>query len=70
MTPPSIHGSTRREREQYVIDAFRCISDCDNCGACQFLMGRPAEELYADYIEGRRDFREVTLEIRDGNRPG
>ncbi len=67
MTPPDIKGSTREEREQYVIEAFRCISDCDNCGACQFLKGRAAEELYADYIEGRREFREVTIAVRDSN---
>ena len=67
MTPPDIQHSTRREREQFVVEAFRCSSDCDNCGGCQFLMGRAAEELYADYIEGRRDFREITIEIRNGN---
>ena len=67
MTLPDIKGSTREEREQFVVEAFRCISDCDNCGACQFLKGRAAEELYADYIEGRRDFREITIEIRNGN---
>ncbi|MDD6552521.1 MAG: hypothetical protein PUF37_02890 [Prevotellaceae bacterium] len=64
MTAPDIHSSTREEREQYIIDAFRCIADCDNCGACQFLHGHPAEELYADYIEGRRSFRDITLELR------
>ena len=53
MTPPDIQHSTRREREQFVVEAFRCISDCDNCGACQFLKGRAAEEL--------------TIEIRNGN---
>lgn len=65
MTPPDIKGSTREEREQFVIES--CISDCDNCGACQFLRGRAAEELYADYIEGWHDFREITIEIRNSN---
>ncbi len=67
MTPPDIKGSTREEREQFVIETFRCISDCDNCGACQFLRGRAAEELYADYIEGWHDFREITIEIINSN---
>ena len=52
MTPPDIKNSTREEREHFVVEAFRCISD---------------EELYADYIEGRRDFREITIEIRNSN---
>lgn len=67
MTPLDIKGSTREEREQFVVEAFRCISNCDNCRACQFLEGRAAEALYADYIEGRRDFREITIEIRNSN---
>lgn len=64
MTEPDIHHSTREQREQYVIDTFRCISDCDNCGACQFLKGKAAEELYADFIDGKRSFRDITLEAR------
>ena len=65
MKEPNILHSTREEREQFAIDTFRCISDCDNCGACQFLKGRVAEELYADFIEGKRSFRDITIEARE-----
>jgi hypothetical protein len=62
MKAPDIDHSTRAERERFVIEEFRCKADCDLCGACQFLRGRPAEELYADYIDGLRSFMDVTRE--------
>ena len=35
------------------------------CGKCRILKGRDAEVLYADYIEGKRGYMDVTLEIRN-----
>ena len=32
---------------------------------CRILKGRDAETLYADYIEGKRSYMDVTLEIRN-----
>ena len=32
---------------------------------CRILKGRDAEILYADYIEGKRSYMDITLEIRN-----
>lgn len=60
MKEPDYLHSTREERERFVTEEFRCKADCDLCGACQFLRGRPAEEVYAPYIEGACSFQEAT----------
>lgn len=65
MTPPPIEQSTREERQAFVIDAWKCLHDCEMCGECRILKGKDAETLYADYIEGRRSYIDVTLDIRN-----
>lgn len=65
MQPPQIYNSTREERQAYVLEAWKCLHDCEACGKCHFLKGRDAEVLYADYIEGTRSYIDITLEIRD-----
>ena len=65
MIPPKIEESTREERRAYVIEAWKCLHDCEACGKCRILKGRDAELLYADYIEGVRTCMDVTLEIRN-----
>ncbi|MBO7301920.1 MAG: hypothetical protein J6U58_04340 [Bacteroidaceae bacterium] len=64
MTPPKIENSTREERHAYVIDAWQCLNDCEACGKCRILRGRDPETLYADYIEGIREYMDITLAIR------
>ena len=65
MQPPKVEDSTREERQAYVLDAWKCLHDCEACGKCRILKGRDAETLYADYIEGRRSYMDVTLEFRN-----
>ena len=65
MQAPKIDNSTREERQAYVLDAWKCLHDCEACGKCLILKGRDAETLYADYIEGKRSYMDVTLEIRN-----
>ena len=67
MLAPKIELSTAEERRAYVIDAWRCLHDCEACGKCRILKGKDAETLYADYIEGKRNYMDVTLEIRNRN---
>jgi hypothetical protein len=67
MAPPSIEVSTREERLAYVLGQWRCLHNCEICGKCSLLRGREAEVVYADYIEGRRSYMEITFEIRDIN---
>lgn len=64
MTAPGIEESTREERRAYVLEAWKCLNDCEACGKCRILKGRNAEALYADYINGTRSYMEITLEIR------
>ena len=64
MAAPDISTSTREERLAFVRDEFRCLHNCEICGKCAFLRGREAEEIYMDYIEGRRPFMEITFEQR------
>ena len=65
MTAPSIESSTREERLEYVRDEWKCLNNCRLCGKCHFLKGKSEEELYADYIDGKRSYMDITQEIRD-----
>lgn len=65
MTPPLMEQFTREERRAYVLDAWKCLHNCELCGKCHVLKGQDVETLYADYIEGRRSYMEVTLDIRN-----
>ena len=65
METPDIESSTREERLEFVRNEFRCLGNCPICGKCSFLRGREAEDLYADYIEGHRSFRDITAEHRN-----
>ena len=65
MQPPKIESSTQEERQAYVQEAWKCLHNCELCGKCHILRGRDAETLYADYIEGKRSYMDVTLEIRN-----
>lgn len=67
METPDIEYSTREERLEFVRNEFRCLGNCPICGKCSFLRGREAEDLYADYIEGRRTFLDITAEHRNIN---
>ena len=67
MQPPRIDNSTTEERRAYVQEAWKCLHDCAACGKYRIQIGRDAETLYADYIEGRRSYIDITLETR-GNR--
>ena len=64
MTPPKHDKLTREERHAYVLEAWKCLNDCEACGKCRILRGRDPETLYADYINGTRSYIEITLEIR------
>ena len=63
-TPPPIDTSTPEERALYVRSQWACMHNCELCGKCHFLKGKDAEQLYADYIQGRRPYLDITLELR------
>ena len=65
MTAPEIETSTREERLGFIRDEFKCLGNCPICGKCSFLRGREAEDIYSEYIDGLRSFREITAEHRN-----
>lgn len=65
MQPPKIDSFSAEERRAFVLDAWKCLHCCDECGKCSILKGRDAETLYADYIEGKRSYMDITLQIRN-----
>ena len=67
MIPPKITESSVEERRAFVLEAWKCLHDCEACGKCRVLKGKDAEVLYADYIEGIRSYMDITLEIRNRN---
>ena len=69
MVAPDIETSTREERLEFIREEFNCLGNCPICGKCSFLRGREAEDLYADYIEGHRSFRDITTEHRNSGHP-
>lgn len=64
MTSPDINNSTKEERRAYVLEAWKCLNDCEACGKCRILRGRDPETLYAEFIDGKRSYIDITLEIR------
>lgn len=65
MSAPKIATSTKEERRDYVQSEWKCLHNCEVCGKCRMLRGRSEEELYADYIEGKRSYLDITLELRN-----
>ena len=45
MTAPDINNSTKEERRAYVLEAWKCLNDCEACGKCRILRGRDPERL-------------------------
>ncbi len=55
-----IKDTTREEREQIVTESLGAMeSACDGCAA-------GIAEMYQDYIEGKRELREINAEYRSG----
>lgn len=65
MSAPKIATSTKEERRDYVQSEWKCLHNCEVCGKCRMLRGRSEEDLYADYIEGKRSYLDITLELRN-----
>ena len=48
-----------------VNELFHCHNgDCENCGICIIFKGKLPEDVYKEYIEGIKEFDEVTKEWR------
>ena len=53
-----------QDRLAYVKEQWKCLNHCPSCGKCHILRGRDPEILYADFIEGKRSYMDITKEIR------
>ena len=67
MTPPQIENSTKEERRTFVLEAWKCLHDCESCGKCRILKGRDPETLYSDYINGIKTYIDISLNLRNSN---
>ena len=56
-----IKDTTREEREKIVHQALwsACGIDCEFCSGCDNRGGGRTETLYQDYIDGKREIREI-----------
>lgn len=55
-----IQDTTREEREQIVAESLGAMdASCDGCSAGMY-------EMYEDYIEGKRELREINMQYRSG----
>jgi len=58
MTSLLIKDTTREQREQIVADSLgEMEASCEGCSAGLY-------EMYQDYIEGKRELREINMEYR------
>ena len=53
-----IKDTTREEREEIIRQSLSCGGGCENCSAC-WLGGGSPWDMYEDYIEGKREIREI-----------
>lgn len=62
-----IKDTTRKEREEIVRKGLGCDgNECENCSACGLYGAGDMLEVYRDYIEGRKELREISEEFRGG----
>lgn len=57
-----IKDTTREERERIVKQSLDCGGGgCENCTSCSLGGGLP-DDIYRDYIEGKREIAEINME--------
>ena len=59
-----IKDTTKEEREQILRASLVCGGGCENCSSCWLGGGNPWE-IYQDYIEGKREIREINMEYNE-----
>ena len=56
-----IKDTTREEREEIIKSSIDCGGGCDNCSSCWLGGGNPWD-IYQDYIDGKREIKEINME--------
>ena len=61
-----IKDTTKEEREKIVHQALwgNCGIDCEFCSGCDNRGGGRTEGIYQDYIDGKKEIREINEEYR------
>ena len=59
-----IKDTTKEEREQILRSSLDCGEGCENCSSCWLGGGNPWE-IYQDYIDGKREIREINMEYNE-----
>ena len=59
-----IKDTTREEREQLLRSSLDCGEGCENCSSCWLGGGNPWE-IYQDYIDGKREIRDINMEYNE-----
>ena len=59
-----IKDTTKEEREQLLRASLDCGGGCENCSSCWLGGGNPWE-IYQDYLEGKREIREINMEYNE-----
>ena len=60
MITPKIDFSDREERLSFVLERYKCqYPNCGSCGSCNLPNGKPAIEIFHDYIEGKVEFATI-----------
>jgi hypothetical protein len=59
-----IKDTTKEEREQIVKNSLDCGGGCENCSSC-WLGGGSPWDIYQDYIDGKKEIREINMEYME-----
>ena len=60
---------TKEEREAIIRESMDCGGGCENCSSC-WLGGGSPWDIYQDYIDGKREIREINAEYMEQYRQG
>lgn len=55
-----IKDTTKEEREAIIRESTDCGGGCENCSSCWIGGGSPWD-IYQDYIDGKREIKEINM---------
>ena len=62
-----IKDTTKEEREEVIRSSLDCGGGCENCSSCWLGGGNPLD-IYQDYIDGKREIREINMAYMEEHR--
>ncbi|NLV52276.1 MAG: hypothetical protein GXY64_03295 [Bacteroidales bacterium] len=64
MIAPQINYSEREERLAFILERYQCkYPSCGGCGFCHLPGGKPAIEVFADYIDGKVEYATIASRV-------